>query len=126
MNRQELGEYMKHIFEKEILPKFNEKNQSYGSEKNSAFYNFEQTGIRLASNPNINLNDLDKRLLPLFSYTDKHQVALMQNLSKTPEFEERIIDIIVYSFIALAMKANLKKQYKYDPKEYEQKWVTNE
>src|SRR5690554_6761338 len=84
MSREELKKVMEEIFAKDILSKFKEKNQSYGSEKNSnAFYNFEQTGNRLAANPKIDLNELDKKLLPLLAYMDKHNVALMQGLSST-------------------------------------------
>lgn len=104
MNRNELGKYIQETFKEEILTKFVEKNKSYGSDKESAFYNFNQTGLRLCTNPNINLNELDKRLLPLFTYMDKHNVALMQNLGNTAEFRERVIDNIVYSFIALALQ----------------------
>lgn len=110
MSREELKKVIEEIFAKDILSKFKEKNQSYGSEKNSnAFYNFEQTGNRLAANPKIDLNELDKKLLPLFAYMDKHNVALMQGLSGTPEFKERLIDNIVYGLIALAMCEEQKK-----------------
>jgi len=103
MNKVELRNAIVEIFNRKVIPKFLEKNNSYGSEKENAFYNFEQTGIRLSTNPDINLDELDKRLLPLFAYMDKHQVALMQHLSHTAEFSERMVDNIVYGFIALAM-----------------------
>lgn len=109
MNREQLGQSIATIFESQIMTKLIEKNKSYGAEKESAFYNFEQTGKRLATNSNISLDELDACLLPLFAYMDKHQVALMQNLSKTPEFKERIIDNIVYGFIALVMTEYYEK-----------------
>lgn len=109
MKREDLKNTIGELFEKEILSKFMDRNASYGSEDGlDAFYNFRQTGTRLAMNSKINLNELDTMLLPLFTYTDKHQVALMQHLSKTKECEDRIVDIIVYSFIALAM---MKEHY---------------
>lgn len=111
MNRSELKVVIEKIFTDEILSKFNEKNKSYGSEKNNdAFFNFEQTGVRLVSNPNINLSELDKKLLPLFAYMDKHNVALMQGLSETVEFKERLIDNILYGFMALAIYDEYSKK----------------
>lgn len=102
MKRSDIIEFLECNFI-DIINKFTEKNESYGSEKHSAFYNFEETGKRICSNLHVDLEGLDIKLLPLFVYMDKHHVALMQGLSKTPEFKERVIDNIVYSFLALAM-----------------------
>jgi hypothetical protein len=53
---------------------------------------------------------LDKKLLPLFAYMDKHNVALMQGLGDTVEFKERVIDNIVYGFIAIAIYDEYSKK----------------
>ena len=104
MDREDLKQNIENIFQDEVLSKFIDRNKSYGADDGSdAFFNFRQTGTRIAMNSKIDLDELDTMLLPLFTYTDKHQVALMQHLGKTKECEDRIIDIIVYSFIALAM-----------------------
>jgi hypothetical protein len=86
----------------ELLPqirdKFAYKNKAYGRDED-AFHNFRNTAKRV-----LNDDSFEGMYKTLLVYKDKHDVALANRGMDDPEFEERFIDNIVYSLIAIGMK----------------------
>jgi len=85
----------------ELLPqirdKFAYKNKAYGRDED-AFHNFRNTAKRV-----LNDDSFEGMYKTLLVYKDKHDVALANRGMDDPEFEERFIDNIVYSLIAIGM-----------------------
>jgi hypothetical protein len=86
----------------ELLPqireKFAYKNKSYGRDED-AFHNFRNTARRV-----LNDDSFEGMYKTLLVYKDKHDVALANRGMDDPEYEERFIDNIVYSLIAIGMR----------------------
>lgn len=76
---------------------FEEKNRSYGMEKDG-FYNFSETARRV-----FGTGDLMHAFAVLRILADKHWVALANNGLDDPEADQRLRDIAVYALIGLAM-----------------------
>lgn len=102
MTRQELYNALKR-YTAEILQKFQEKNRSYGKD-DDAFYNFRQIARHIWNSQNP--CDIFRVLLILM---DKHFCALAQNSLQDKEVRERLMDMAVYSLIALAMEETFNK-----------------
>ena len=94
--RQELKEFIDEYCKK-IMDLFDTKNLSYGNQSDG-FHNFRETSRRVFKR-----TDAEGMLNALIVYMDKHWIAITQNQIHTPELQERLIDMAVYSLIALAI-----------------------
>ena len=74
------------------------KGVAYG-DRDDALFNFRATARRVLGN-----DDHEAMLKTLFVYMDKHLVALVKNGLEEREYFERWLDIILYSFLAMAIK----------------------
>lgn len=100
MTRSEFLTLLDEILQK-VRDKFIEKNVSYGAEED-VFHNFRSTARRVI--PGQFVDEYEDMYRVLLCYQDKHRVALASLGLEEPEFEERVIDDIVYDVIAIAMK----------------------
>ena len=73
------------------------KNGSYGKGAD-VFHNFRASAERVHGHA-----DLGTMFTVLYTYLDKHLVALANGGPLDPEFEDRLRDVIVYSLLALGM-----------------------
>ena len=97
-----------------VKKKFNQKNKSYGQEED-LFYNFRRTAKRvMQAKFDSEYEDMYRTML---AYQDKHRVALANRGLDEPEFEERCLDEIVYTLLAIA----LHREYEKPHREYEKK-----
>lgn len=76
---------------------FNIKNKSYGR-GDDIFHNFRETALRLTR-----CDSPEHMFQVLLVLQDKHRVALANRGLDDPEFEERVMDDIIYSLLAIAM-----------------------
>jgi hypothetical protein len=90
-----------------VKKKFNQKNKSYGQESD-LFYNFRRTAKRvMQSRFESEYEDMYRTML---AYQDKHRVALANLGLDEPEFEERCLDEIVYTLLAIALHREYEKK----------------
>ena len=90
-----------------VKKKFTEKNESYGQESD-LFYNFRRTAKRvMQAKFDSEYEDMYRVML---AYQDKHRVALANLGLDEPEFEERCLDEIVYTLLAIALHREYEKK----------------
>jgi hypothetical protein len=90
-----------------VKKKFNQKNKSYGQESD-LFYNFRRTAKRvMQAKFDSEYEDMYRVML---AYQDKHRVALANLGLDEPEFEERCLDEIVYTLLAIALHREYEKK----------------
>jgi hypothetical protein len=90
-----------------VKKKFNQKNESYGQE-GDLFHNFRKTAKRvMQSRFESEYEDMYRVML---AYQDKHRVALANRGLDEPEFEERCLDEIVYTLLAIALHREYEKK----------------
>ena len=83
-----------------VKKKFTGKNESYGQE-GDLFHNFRGTAKRvMQAKFDSEYEDMYRVML---AYQDKHRVALANLGLEEPEFEERCLDEIVYTLLAIAL-----------------------
>lgn len=106
MNREQLAGFIEVTFLEEIMNMFREKSQEYGSNIDGggdAFHNFVQTSNKMKANQQINMSNINRELLTAMVLMDKHVVSIFTNLADTPDVRGKLKDLIIYSFISLAM-----------------------
>ena len=120
MTRDDFYPLINEILDK-VKKKFTEKNESYGQE-GDLFHNFRGTAKRvMQAKFDSEYEDMYRVML---AYQDKHRVALANLGLEEPEFEERCLDEIVYTLLAIA----LHREYQASHEEsfcatVERKWV---
>ena len=113
MTRDDFYPLMAEMLDK-VKKKFTEKNESYGQESD-LFYNFRRTAKRvMQAKFDSEYEDMYRVML---AYQDKHRVALANLGLDEPEFEERCLDEIVYTLLAIA----LHREYESSRREHEKK-----
>ena len=104
-----------------VKKKFNQKNKSYGQE-GDIFHNFRKTAKRvMQSRFESEYEDMYRVML---AYQDKHRVALANLGLDEPEFEERCLDEIVYTLLAIALHREYessRREHQMSHREYEKK-----
>jgi hypothetical protein len=106
MTRSDFYPLLDEIYEK-VKEKFAGKNASYGQEQD-LFYNFRQTAKRtMQAQFSSEYEDMYRVML---AYQDKHRVALANRGLDEPEFEERCIDEIVYTLLAIALHREYERR----------------
>lgn len=99
MTRSDFYPIMNEVLDK-VKKKFTKKNESYGQEED-LFYNFRSTAERvMQARFETKYEDMYRVML---TYQDKHRVALENLGLDEPEFEERCLDEIVYTLLAIAL-----------------------
>lgn len=106
MTRDDFYPLMAEILDN-VKKKFNQKNKSYGQE-GDLFHNFRKTAKRvMQSRFESEYEDMYRVML---AYQDKHRVALANLGLDEPEFEERCLDEIVYTLLAIALHREYEKK----------------
>ena len=104
-----------------VKKKFTEKNESYGQEED-LFHNFRGTAKRvMQAKFDSEYEDMYRVML---AYQDKHRVALANLGLDEPEFEERCLDEIVYTLLAIALHREYessRREHEMSHREYEKK-----
>ena len=106
MTRADFYLIMDEIIEK-IKKLFSTKNDSYGQEED-LFHNFRRTAERVL--PGQFENEYEDMYRVMLTYQDKHRVALANRGLEEPEFEERCLDEIVYTLLAIALHREYEKK----------------
>lgn len=113
MTRSEFYPIVEEVLEK-VKVLFSQKNKSYGQDQD-LFHNFRSTAKRvMQAKFDSEYEDMYRVML---AYQDKHRVALANLGLEEPEFEERCLDEIVYTLLAIA----LHREYESSRREYEKK-----
>ena len=102
MTRQEFVEFLEPEL-KAIKDLFSLKNTCYGIE-DDAFHNFRSTALRV-----FGTDGHETMFRTLFTYMDKHLVALANRGIHEMEYESRLQDIMVYSLLAIGLGRDLKQ-----------------
>ena len=120
MTRDDFYPIMNEVLEK-VKKLFSAKNDSYGQEED-LFHNFRCTAERVL--PGQFENGYEDMYRVMLSYQDKHRVALANLGLDEPEFEERCLDEIVYTLLAIALHREYEKpqrEHQMSHREYEKK-----
>jgi hypothetical protein len=98
---------MEEILEK-VKALFSQKNESYGQDQD-LFHNFRKTAKRvMQAKFDSEYEDMYRVML---AYQDKHRVALANLGLDEPEFEERCLDEIVYTLLAIALHREYESSF---------------
>lgn len=101
MNSAEMAEIISSATER-INSMFKTKQVGYGKPYD-ALHNFRATALRVYGD-----DSPESMLAVLQVLQDKHLVALVNKGLRDPEFEERCIDVAVYSLIAIGIGREAK------------------
>jgi hypothetical protein len=106
MTRSEFYPIVEEVLEK-VKVLFSQKNKSYGQDQD-LFHNFRSTAKRvMQAKFDSEYEDMYRVML---IYQDKHRVALANLGLEEPEFEERCLDEIVYTLLAIALHREYEKK----------------